>query len=383
MPREDPKVVALPLSDYERLREQERQAEQRAKPGRILSGSDFMASFVPPDWLIDGIVQRSRLYSCTSLTGHGKTAVWLYLACMIFAGRMVGNTLEVTPGNVLILAGENPEDLKARMFGMAAAFNLLPAQMPYVLPGNFPMTDEEADKLLRDIRGLGVPFVAIIGDTASSFFPGDDENDNVQAGGYGRTLRRFTDDESIGKPTVITLSHPVKNATKTNLLPRGGGAFLNEMDGNFSLWSESMGEVTQLHWQGKIRGPDFAPIGFRLRPVPTGFRDSKGREVMTIVAEPMSDEAVADHKKQATANEDAVLLVLRDHPDWSYAQIATNAGWVDEGGNPQKWRAQRSIETLRDDKLIERERKGSPWTLTEKGRKAVEKRYPRAAREGA
>ena len=43
------------------------------KPGRILTGADFIARHVPPVWLIDGIVQRSRLYACTSLTGHGKT----------------------------------------------------------------------------------------------------------------------------------------------------------------------------------------------------------------------------------------------------------------------------------------------------------------------
>ena len=60
-------------------------------PGRILSGADFIADHVPPVWLIDGIVQRSRLYACTSLTGHGKTAVWLFNACMIHAGRMIGH----------------------------------------------------------------------------------------------------------------------------------------------------------------------------------------------------------------------------------------------------------------------------------------------------
>ena len=40
--------------------------------GRILSGADFTARHVPPAWLIDGIVQRSRLYTCTSRTNHGK-----------------------------------------------------------------------------------------------------------------------------------------------------------------------------------------------------------------------------------------------------------------------------------------------------------------------
>ena len=64
--------------------------------GRILSGADFAARHVPPAWLIDGIVQRSRLYTCTSRTDHGKTAVWLFNGCMIHAGRKIGSldTLE-------------------------------------------------------------------------------------------------------------------------------------------------------------------------------------------------------------------------------------------------------------------------------------------------
>jgi AAA domain len=110
---------------------------------------------------------------------------------MLHAGRKVGH-LEAEHVNVAILAGENPEDLKARMIGMARAFNLNPEQLPYVLPATFPMTDEAAETLKRDIEALGVPIGLIIGDTASSFFPGDDENSNVQNGQYARTLRTLT-----------------------------------------------------------------------------------------------------------------------------------------------------------------------------------------------
>jgi hypothetical protein len=341
------------------------------QPKRILSGAEFVARHVPPVWLIDGIVQRSKLYACTSLTGHGKTAVWLFNACMIHAGRMIGQ-LDVFRSNVLFLAGENPADLEARMIGMAQAFNLSNKMLPYVLPGGFPLTEEEAKALKRDIADLGVPLALIVGDTASSFFPGDDENSNVQIGTYARTLRGFTN-QCEGHPAVVVLSHPIKNASRSNLLPRGGGAFLNELDGNLTLWSDSVGEVTELHWQGKIRGPDFSPFGYRLRSVPTGLTDERDRPEMTIVAEPMSEEAVADHTKQTLANEDVMLRALRDHPDWSYAQICRDTGWVSDDDKPEKWRVQRAIRTLADDKLIQQLRKGAPWTLTEKGEKALDK----------
>lgn len=339
--------------------------------GRILTGDAFISSFIPPDWLIDGVVQRSRLYACTSLTGHGKTAIWAYNACMIQAGRPIGN-LEVCQGNVLYLAGENPEDLKARLHGMCLAYGLKAARLPYVLPGNFPMTEDEATRLKADIAALGVPLCLIVGDTASAFFPGDDENDNVQAGAYARTMRTFCQD-CDGRPTVVALCHPIKNASSSNLLPRGGGAYLNELDGNLTLWSDAPGEVTELHWQGKIRGPDFAALGYRLRSVETGFLDRRERPVMTIVAETMSDEAAADHAKQALANEDVVLKLLKDHPTWSFSQMAEATGWLDPAGRAEKWKVQRAVRRLAADKLVYQPRRGSPWELTPKGEGMVGK----------
>ena len=108
--------------------------EAKAASYRILTGAEFIAGHIPPVWLIDGIVQRGRLYACTSLTGHGKTAVWLHNACMVQAGRRIGH-LDTFQGNVLILAGENPADLEARMIGMANAYNIPRERLPYVLPG--------------------------------------------------------------------------------------------------------------------------------------------------------------------------------------------------------------------------------------------------------
>jgi len=337
----------------------------QAAVNRILTGAEFIGRHVPPVWLIDGIVQRGRLYACTSLTGHGKTAVWLFNACMVQAGRPIGH-LDTFQGNALILAGENPADLEARMIGMAKTYKIPLNQLPYVLPGSFPMTEDQADTLKEAIAAIGVPFALIVGDTASSFFPGDDENSNVQAGEYARTLRTFTT-ECAGNPAVVVLSHPVKGAARGNLLPRGGGAFLNELDANLCNWSPSLGEVTELHWCQKIRGPDFAALGYRLRQVQTGLTDEKGRPEMTIIAEPMSEEAVADHGKQTLANEDVVLRALRDQPGRSLAQIARDAGWVGDDDQPEKWRVQRAIASLLDDKLIHRLRKGAPWKLTEKG----------------
>ena len=55
------------------------------------------------------------------------------------------------------------------------------------------------------------------------------------------------------RPTVVVTCHPTKNPSMDNLLPRGGGAFLNEMDGNIvAIKNEPTVTVT---WHGKFRGP--------------------------------------------------------------------------------------------------------------------------------
>ena len=328
--------------------------------GRLIDGLDFVAAYEPPDWMIEGVLQHGRLYACTSLTNHGKTAVWLYAACMIQAGRTIAG-LAVDQGEVLYLAGENPTDLQGRMVGMMRTFEL--RALPTVLPKSFPMTPEELEVLKGEILALGRRYSLIVGDTAASFFPGDNEDDNVAAGSYARSLRSLC--ELPGNPAVLMLAHPVKHAQADNLLPRGGSAFLNELDGNLTLWSEALGETTRLHWQGKIRGPDFEAINFKYRVVSTGKTGKNGKPDMTVVAEPIDDFEAVNLAKQNTQNEDAVLTHLKRDPNASLAQIARACGWINEAGEPLKAKAQRTVANLKKLNLIKSFR--GKLTLTKAG----------------
>lgn len=56
--------------------------EEPRKP-LIQSKARFIADFEPPDYLLDGILQRRFVYSLTAQTGHGKTAVALLIARLI------------------------------------------------------------------------------------------------------------------------------------------------------------------------------------------------------------------------------------------------------------------------------------------------------------
>src|SRR5437773_3967246 len=84
-------------------------------------------------------------------------------------------------------------------------------------------------RIERELAELGGVSLIVV-DTSAAFFLGSEENSNTELGNYARMLRTLV--KMPGSPTVLVLCHPVKNATRDNLLPRGGGAFLNEVDGN-------------------------------------------------------------------------------------------------------------------------------------------------------
>jgi hypothetical protein len=73
----------------------------------LLSAEQFVAGFSPPAYLIDGVLQRGYLYSLTARTGHGKTAVALYVAQAIDRGVPM-HCREVKAGTVLLLAWREP-----------------------------------------------------------------------------------------------------------------------------------------------------------------------------------------------------------------------------------------------------------------------------------
>ena len=90
-----------------------------AEPWRVQTAADFTADFVAPEYLVDGMVQRGRLYTLTAPTGSGKTAVMLYASTAIASGMQFCG-LDVEPGDVLFLAGENPSKNHASVLTVTA-----------------------------------------------------------------------------------------------------------------------------------------------------------------------------------------------------------------------------------------------------------------------
>jgi RecA-family ATPase len=217
----------------------------------IQTSAEFVAGFVPPEYLIDGLIQRRFVYAMTALTGNGKTSIALRLAAHTALGLKLGDR-EVEQGKVLYLAGENPDDVRMRWIKLCEELNKEPKDMSvFFLPSNPRLSDTAIRKQIDEESALHGPFVLVIIDTSVAYFEGDDENNNVQMGKHARMLRSLA--KLPDGPTIIVTCHPTKKADNEDLLPRGGGAFLNEIDTNLVCIKEPNTPVVQLHWRGKVR----------------------------------------------------------------------------------------------------------------------------------
>ncbi len=341
-------------------------AKPKAEPEAVelLSSAAFVRGFVPPDYLIDGLIQRQFFYSLTGKTGSGKTAIALLFAAFVALNRTMDGR-EFSRGRVLYLAGENPVDVQMRWIAMAeqTGFDIDVIDVHFIR-GVFSVS-EMASCIAEQVKALGGVSLVVI-DTSAAYFEGDDENSNVQAGKYARMQRDLV--TLPGSPAVLALCHPVKNAAEDNPLPRGGGSYLNEVDGNLTI--QNSGGIAELHWQGKYRGPDFAPISFQLRTVThERLKDSKGRTIPTVVASHLSEDKHKELKTVARGNEDALLAVLAGNPGASQADLARLAGWTTRNGEPYKVMVGRILRKLKKQKLVDEGRDGPE--LTEAGKKAV------------
>lgn len=328
---------------------------------------DFTDGFQAPNFLIEDTAQRRSCNSLVGRTGDGKTAVMTTAAIHVAAGLPFAGR-HVEQGAVAFFAGENADDVRARTIMTAEHFDVSLGDLPLYFfdrPFDIMKAKTEIEQQVEAIGGVAL----IIIDTAAAFFQGDDENSNVQLGNFARDMRTLC--ELPGGPCVIIACHPTKSASKSSLVPRGGGAFVAEVDANLRVWSDDA-ETTELHWCEKIRGPGFEPITFRLeRKTSECVKDSKGRLIPSVVAVPMGEDELKDVAKETRSNEDALLDQMLQLPNGSIADWATNLAWLTPANTPQKSKVSRALDRLSADKLASKYR--GRWVLTERGRKEAEK----------
>jgi hypothetical protein len=141
--------------------------------------------------------------------------------------------------------------VRMRWLAITQQFGLTPEDMDvYFVPGVFKFS--EIGQRIRD-EVAADELALVVVDTSAAYFETDDENSNTQVGAHARRLRQLVQLE--GGPTVLVCCHPAKHAADDNLIPRGGGAFLAEVDGNLVCKKDD--SALELHPSRQVSRPRF------------------------------------------------------------------------------------------------------------------------------
>jgi hypothetical protein len=142
-------------------------------------------------------------------------------------------------------------------------------------------------------------------------------------------------------------------------VPYGGGAILNELDGNLTLKND--GKLVSLHWQAKLRGLDFTPKTFRFEIANSpDLIDAKGRSVQLPILRPMTNADAEAARKEDVDLHKALLRVMLDNPS------GTQRAWADTLGKGPGT-INKVLQRLKAENLVDTTL--GQWNLTPKGEK--------------
>src|ERR1700733_10905745 len=253
------------------------------QPVAIHSYVDLKKTIAPLRFVINPIVRRGSLYTFTAPTNAGKTTLCLMFALAVATGRSDILDLDVEEGRVAYVSIQNHDDTVWRFVNAQRFYDIPDLRLrDRLFIVKVTATPESVFEALEELSEFG-SFALVVVDTFAACFDGADLSDNVAAGNFSRHLRAVT--RILGRPAVVVPAHPAKSADKGLLIPYGGGAIIDEVDGNLTL-SRAI-DVCKLHWQAKLLGPNFEPVLLRFRNYSCDeVRDAKGRRVIMPLLAP-------------------------------------------------------------------------------------------------
>jgi hypothetical protein len=148
---------------------------------------------------------------------------------------------------------------------------------------------------------------------------------------------------------------------------------MNEVDGNHTLWLTPGDGTTELYHQGKIRGPGFDPVNFKLEVIEDKLKDARGRSMPTVVAKVLGAWEYEELRKQLNHDENRILVILLDCAPLSIGEIAKEAGWYYADSMPDRSRAQRRLGKLYALKFAKKNKRSDKAELTTEGKEEAER----------
>jgi hypothetical protein len=290
----------------------------------FLSSAAFLALMQPPDYLVDGILLTGSTYTLTGKTGHGKTLVALLLAIRVACGDWFCGR-KCKQGTAAFFAGENPDNVMMQFYSICRDLSVDAATLPIIWHrGVFDI--EEALEIARRELTLHRDLSLCIFDSLQAFFQGDDDSQNMQMLNAAVNFRAMSEGHA-NRPAGLILAHPVKNAARDNLLPRGGSSVTNELDGNLTCWLDEEKRVVTLHWHGKFRGVPFDPVKLEMVVVkPEGLVDANGLQMPCTIVRPLLDTREAELAQQSDSREMAILSAIKATPGITQGDLASLVG---------------------------------------------------------
>ncbi|WHO79694.1 AAA family ATPase [Rhizobium leguminosarum] len=285
----------------------------------LVSTQKFMERMQPPDYLVDGLLLRGRTYTLTGPTGHGKTLVALLMAIRISRGEWFCGR-KCRKGPVAFFAAENPDNVRIQFFALCAEMGIEPETVDIRWHDGLFALDTAVAAVRSDLaRCPDLAFCAF--DSLQAFFQGDDDNANMAMLDLALDFRDLTAAHP-NRPASMIIAHPIKNASKGNLLPRGGSAITNELDGNLTCWADN--GIVELHNHGKFRGVPFDPIKMELAVVkPDGLLDARGDQMGCTIVRPLPEGRESEILRQAGNREIAILEAIERSPDINQTALAS------------------------------------------------------------
>ena len=274
-------------------------------------------------------------------------------------GSAAANAGRVT---VAFFAGENPENVMIQFYAMCCHLGIDPKTLPIVWHAGVINLDQAKEKTRLALAAHPDSRCA----SMTACRPSSWVRTTARTWQMLDTAIDFRElsETHPNRPASLILAHPVKNASRDNLLPRGGSALTNELDGNLTAWLEAEKDVATLHWHGKYRGVPFDPVKLELVMVkPEGLVDADGNQMPCIVIQPLAETREAELARQTESRQKAILALVNGNPKITLAEIAVAIG-------QSKSTAKRLVDGMTDAKWIKRS--GTRLRLTKDGQAVLQ-----------
>lgn len=269
----------------------------------------------PPDWLVDGFLERESLALLFGDSEAGKSFVAVDVTCCIatgtpWHGRTVGQ------GPVAVIAGEGQKGLKRRFMAWGIRHGLDIDRAPiFISSGAASFLDRQS---MADVEVAietvaaehGNPALIVVDTLARNFGPGD-ENSTNDMGEFVRAADLLRQKYRA----AVLLIHHTGHGNKDRA--RGGYALKCSLDFEYRLERGADG-VTRLDC---TKCKDFerpSPMAFKLRPVDLPLKDEQGGQVVGAVMdsveyEPAPKNVTVGRGKNQTKALDVLSELLEHH----------------------------------------------------------------------